>query len=116
MTTTQPKKAKRAILPAKVRNAINTGIYRLGSYFDSIPLDKLTDILDKNGVVLLQEDGTPYEGFFCGADGEARLELGLKESGTELNGFMKYEPVSNALLILNWFKQVTRYDVNTYVS
>lgn len=43
--------------------------------WSSIPLDSMFDKLETNGFIALQEDGTRWQGIFCGAEGRANISL-----------------------------------------
>ena len=50
------------------------------TYFDSIPLGEIKIALADHGLALLQEDYTPWEGFFCGEAGRCSFIMGLAGS------------------------------------
>jgi hypothetical protein len=94
-------------LSSKHRNAINTAIRGLGDYHQKIPLQQIIDILTANNVIILQEDGTPWEGFVmptgeCGETDSAgkskncpfHFELAYKSDGN-----VKYLPCQNQLIM-----------------
>lgn len=68
--------AKPVALPAQKKNAIMRGLHAMGDYFDNIPFTDIEQIFRTNGVVIVQEDGTPWSGFIapCG-------ECGTPEGG-----------------------------------
>ncbi len=43
--------------------------------WSSIPLDSIFDKLEDNGFIPIQEDGTRWQGIFCGAEGRASIDL-----------------------------------------
>ncbi len=55
---------------------INKRLHAMGTvYHDAIPLDRIQHILDSNGFLTIQEDGTEWSGFLLGAEGRAVFEL-----------------------------------------
>jgi hypothetical protein len=95
-------------LKSTVRGKINSQLQRDFSrnYWDSIPLTKIFQILEDNGVVAVQEDGTPWDGFLCGREGSVSIELKSDDIIIE-----------NAMLILQWYKmESSKYELNIYVS
>ena len=50
-------------IPQSIRKRINKEIHGLGSYFVQIPIDRIDEILQRNNVVMLQEDGTRWSGY-----------------------------------------------------
>lgn len=59
---------------AKRRRAVNLFLNELGKkYHDAIPLNRICQNLEKNGFLLLDEDGTPWSGFLVGSQGEAHF-------------------------------------------
>ena len=55
----QPSRA----IPASKRRAINGALQKMGNYFDSIPFTDIQEACMSAGVVIIQEDGTPWSGF-----------------------------------------------------
>lgn len=108
---------KKQKISRKIVTALAIGFVGFGSYHEAIPLDKITEVLNASGLVLLQEDGTAWEGFFCGTEGRAKIEIGHKETATVSPwGPLVYKPVQNAILVIEWFLISTKYDVNVYVG
>ena len=65
---------KRVPLTSYLQHMVNKELNNLGSYFETIPIDIIKNILKKYGIYLVQEDGTPWSGFLtggknCGEDG-----------------------------------------------
>jgi len=45
------------------------------------PLDEIKTKLAADGMFMVQEDGTPWSGIFCGSDGDAGIALsGIERS------------------------------------
>jgi hypothetical protein len=81
-------------------------------YYPTIPVTELFDLLGKYGIVVLQEDGTEFSGFFSGEKGRATIDIGLKSSK---NGEF-YTPFDNCLLVLTWYKISNNYEIVAYIS
>ena len=69
------------------KSKINNEIHKLGNFFQQIPLEQISAILKKYGVIMLQEDGTLWSGFVttqgeCGSDkartGPMHFDLAVK--------------------------------------
>ena len=103
-------------LPAKTRKRLNSAICSIcNRLHDSIPTDQIFGALRREGFVLLQEDGTPWQGMLLGRESRATLPLGkLPEDGPAQYPF----PVQNSVLVLSWYRYDTtgRFDCNAYVS
>ncbi len=87
---------------------INKELVNLGTYHKNIPVDKIFAVLALHEVVVLQEDGTPFQGFFCGEQG--RVGLDIK---------MQYHPfpIKNKRLQVSWYKmQSGNFEVIAYVG
>ena len=100
-----------------MNNEINKLI--TNTYFKSIPLDKIDEILRKNGALLLQEDNTAWSGLLMGRDGRANLDLGdLESARSENRPATFYTPYTNAVLVLMWHKMEVsgNYEITSYVS
>lgn len=74
-------------------------------YFSLIPLADLFAVCAEFGLVAVQEDGEPWSGLLCGAEGRAVIEL-------------RRENEQSRWLSLSWYRlEVTgRYEVTAYVS
>lgn len=105
-------------LDPRTRKAVAQQVYKLGSYHPSIPMAELNAIFAANGLTLLQEDGTAFSGIFCGQEGGSKIELGYLATAepARFGNELVYKPVTNSVLVLNWYKQGARYEINTYLS
>lgn len=106
-------------LNAPLRKRINTELTRLPNYFNDIPLETIEEILEKYGLLILQEDHTPYQGMFLGAEGQAQIDIGYIQTAqqSEDNEVTFYTPIENAALILTWYKmQSGKYEIVSYIS
>jgi len=93
-------------LPAKIKSQINDALHGMGNYHDGIPIQKIGEIMAPFGVVLMNEDNTPFGGFFTGREGRTSIDLAL-------NG----QPVSNSMLVMTWSKMPSnRYEIVAYLS
>lgn len=91
----------RVPLPMSVRRQINNGLQAIGTYHQSIPMGEIISILKSANVILIQEDGTHWEGFVltaaeCGSENAKpfRFELAFK---TDSNA--RYLPCESMLVM-----------------
>ena len=78
------------------------------NYFREFPIDEIDGVLRKNGLMLVQEDGTPWEGFFTGREGRANIELATTDTN---------EIIENCTLALTWYKMGSgKYEIVAYLS
>ena len=105
---------KRNRLDAKERKAATNAIHPLTtSYHNGVPFGETIETLKGLGLIVLQEDNTPWSGFVCGREG--RAALGLAFDGTE-DESGRYEPMNNAL-VFTWCKLDSgRYEFVAYIS
>ena len=54
---------------------INKQLHALPLYSLEIPLQEIFNIVEKKSGMVVQEDGTPWDGFLCGEDGTASFEI-----------------------------------------
>ena len=116
--------AKRLILKAPIKKKINKELINLTTpkgktfYFRQIPLQDIWAILEKYGIVVLQEDGTKWDGFLTGRSAQVYFDIAPIDS--EIEGYSKYRihvPYTNANLALSWYKMSSgNYEINTYVT
>lgn len=82
-------------------------------YFDKIPLKDILAILNRYGVVMLQEDNTPWSGLLLGNDYEDNFILAPASFEKPAN----YVPYQNAMLRMSWHKMPSgKYEIVAYVS
>ena len=108
------------IINGTMKKKINNEIFKYlkPTYFDKIPLQPLFDILDKHGLIPLQEDQTYWDGFLVGGVSKTeRVEfaLGIKSFKDEFN---RYPVITNAELQLTYYKmpQSGKYEIIAYVG
>lgn len=94
-------------LKTSIRQKINKALHPITTvYQDAIPLDDIFACLAREGLIVVDEAGQPWEGFLIGADSHATFDL-------RMNG----EEVNNAALIMSWYRMLSgRWEVNCYVS
>ena len=88
---------------ASVKNSIGRKLHDLTAnrYFTEIPLDQIFDIVNQNGLTVVDEAGDPWSGFLCGSAGEAHFKVA---------GARFY-------LHLSWYTMPSgRYEIVTYIS
>ena len=113
--------SKKVLKPAQ-RNKMNTKIRKIlkPTYFKEIPLDQLFNVLEKEGVVPLQEDNTYWSGLLIGGVDRTQMinfNLGWANEYKKINGMKQFMAISNAVLTMTYFKmQSGKYEVIAYVS
>jgi hypothetical protein len=95
---------------AKDKTKIQKGLYQISKRYSSyIPVDEIEVVLNFSGYHLIQEDGTPWSGIFCGRIGSCHLQIADKDGN-----------VPNHLVCLQWYKQEKvsghSYEINCYLS
>jgi len=84
---------------------------------DSIPFSAIEKILAMQGLVILQEDNTRFEGFLTGSSAQTHFEVGRTSSMRIYRGGTCYIPLSNSLLSMSWYRYNTgRYEVLVYLT
>jgi hypothetical protein len=80
-------------------------------YSKEIPINEIISDFREEGIALLQEDGTEYEGILSGSEGKAKFNLAIVcNNGT-------IDPIDNAMLVLNWYRMESgNYEIVSYVS
>ena len=109
--------APRVTLKAGVKGKINKELSKLETYQKAIPLDKIFKILNKQGVIVLMEDGTPWDGMLLGRTGQEYFDIAPKDSEYLVNKLKTYTPYTNAKLSLSWYKMDSgNYEIISYVG
>ena len=86
-------------------------------YFHSIPLDDIFSVLEKYGLIPLQEDYTQWSGFLTGETGHADIDVGYASSKREKDGITFYTPTRNNMLHLSWYTMPSgKYEVTAYLG
>jgi hypothetical protein len=87
-------------------------------YFPAIPLQDIINILAAQGLIILQEDNTEWDGLLLGRDESVHFDIAPVDSAQKQEWGTTYTPISNAQLILQWYKmdQTGNYEINTYIS
>lgn len=88
-------------------------------HHEGIDMSAIQAALAAAGLIALQEDGTAWQGFFCGREGSARIALGQLDSATPArwnSAESVYTEIDNSLLILTWYKISTKYEIVAYLS
>lgn len=107
-------------LKAAIRRKINKDLSDLTSplyktkYFDKIPLQDIFNILNKYGLIPLQEDNTEWSGLLLGRQAEVNFEISPVDTKNEQDMYIPYE---NTMMRLSWYKmQSGRYEIVCYLS
>ncbi len=119
-------KEGRSTLSSSVKSKLNRAIHDLvtNTYFREIPLDEIIDILEREGILLLQEDFTPWAGFLLGHDEQVYFTLGDKNQikdnyGKDNQGrdLLAYEPYTNAMLAMSYYKMSSgKFEIVAYIT
>ena len=99
------------------RKKINQELFKFvtGKSFKEIPLRDIVNILEKNGVVLLQEDFTPWAGFLLGRNSEDVFLLGDKNKSVSVEWGSQYEPFKDKLF-MSWYELTSgKYEIVLYL-
>lgn len=98
--------SRKTLTPA-LRRKVNKDLFPLGAeYHREIPLDAVFEVLNKHGVIPLQEDYTYWSGFLTGRTGKASIELGW-------SGGL----IVNSVLFLSWYKMESgKYELICYLT
>jgi len=106
--------AKPVKFPTKLRGYLNKQLQKeFGTtYFPSIPLKEIFDVLKKSYVVVVQEDGTPWSGFLMGDKGRDNFEMATLDN---VSG--DYIMIKDSVLVLTWYKMTSgKYEIVIYIS
>jgi hypothetical protein len=94
-------------MDTKTKRTINHKLYDLtyNTYFDSIPLDKITTIFAESTVDIVDEAGNKWEGLLLGRNSHTTFAL------KEINKVLKF------VLYLSWYRMPSgRYEIVAYLS
>ena len=102
-------------LPPNVRKKINAELHPMGTtYHAEIPLGDIQKILEKYGLIMLQEDRTKWSGFLLGRNSQGFFDLGYKETADE---DARYTRIDNTTLNLSWYKMPSgKYEIIAYLG
>jgi hypothetical protein len=109
----QADMTKSITLNAKEAKALTKNIehaFRV-NYFDGIPLSLLKTELLSSGYMLMDEDGSEWEGIFCGNTGRTVFKI-AKHISTNI-----YIPVDNRVIVFTWYAMGNgRMEIVCYLS
>jgi hypothetical protein len=117
-----PESMSKKTLKAGDRKKMNTQIQKLlkPTYFKQIPLSDIFKILEKSGIVPLQEDNTYWSGLLIGGSDRTEMvhfNLGWKNESKKVHSMDMYQAIPNAVLTMTYYKmQSGKYEVIAYVS
>ena len=90
------------------------------NYYKEIPVGLVQKALEDNGFTLVDDDGTKFNAFFCGEQGNAKLNYALITSFDQAmyKGVGAFKNVvGNSSVIISWFKMESgKYEINVYAS
>jgi hypothetical protein len=97
-------------ISAKNKTKIQNGLHRISkTYHSYIPVDEIECVLNSAGYHLIQEDGEPWSGIFCGRNSDCHLQFADAEGN-----------VPKHLIALQWYLQEKvssrSYEINCYMS
>ena len=91
----------------KIRQHINDGLGILNGVRDDLPFDSINKLFHSFGLKLVQEDGTDFEAFLTGTEGQIKIPVAEVNIDNTVGNF----------LVANWFRYATgRFDLNCYLS
>jgi hypothetical protein len=84
-------------------------------------------VLEKRGIVVLQEDNTKFSGFFLGENAQTYFPVApigskhwirtVKGNVYDANTYEGYTPFKNSALTLSWYKMPSgKYEITTYIG
>jgi hypothetical protein len=117
-----PAWVSKKVLKVGDRKKINKDLQKIlkQTYFKSIPLDRMFKVLEKHGIVAIQEDNTYWSGFLMGGVKNTEMvnfNLGYKNEYKEEHGIKRYMAVSNAVLTMTYYKMPSgKFEVIGYIS
>ena len=87
---------------------INKSLSALGSYHPEVPLNEIFECVNAQYGTPVQEDGTPWQGMLCGAQGQTTIPVVWVDGSKPM------------YLHLLWYKMDTRtgyrYEIVAYIS
>ena len=106
-------------LAQSIKNKIGKDLDKINKqiYHRGVPLNDIFAILERHGVVALQEDGTKWSGILAGGIKDtAKATFDLGDASTKDGN--TYTPYTNAALALTYYKMPTSgmYEVVVYIS
>lgn len=110
---------KATLLSPTLRNKVNDALSskKLGSYFAFMPMKKIQEILKKYGILMVQSDGTEWEGFISAGSGYQKemIDIAFLDSKNEEG---VYSIINNSALVLGWEKMEHngKLEVTCYLS
>ena len=88
------------------RNRINKGFSaRIASYENEVPMSTIMEVVAEHGGMCVDEAGDKWSGFFCGADGQASIEV-------------KFQEMKSMWVNISWHKMEHsgRYEMVVYIT
>lgn len=109
-----------------IKNAINRDLKKINdqTYFASIPISDIFNILKKYGVIAVQKDGTEWEGFLMGGINKTEqvyfnvADMNVKEDAGIFKTVYRYTNIFlNTQLALSYYKMPSgKYEIITYLT
>lgn len=118
-----PAWVSKKVLKVGERKKINMDLQKIlkKTYFKQIPLKDMFKVLEKHGIVPLQEDNTYWSGLLIGGVKNTEMvnfNLGWKNETADDRGVKRYMAVPNSVLVMSYYKmpESGNYEVIGYVS
>lgn len=117
-----PDWISKKILKVSDRKKINKDLQKLlaPTYFKKIPLNDMFKVLEKHGLVPIQEDNKYFDGFLIGGVKDTvmvNFNLGWKNELVDDKGIKKYMAVPNAFLTMSYHKMPSgKWEIIGYIS
>jgi hypothetical protein len=93
-------------IKAAERRKLSNTLYEISKVrHTGIPIDDIESTLNKIGYHMIQEDGTPWSGIFCGSEGNCYIQIANEDGNVPKN-----------LICLSWYNQYITYEINVYLS
>ena len=110
-------------LNAKVKKDINGDLHDISTkYHTELPIDEIFGVLEKRGIVVLQEDNTKFSGFFLGENAQTYFPIAPVGSKNIPHLYVSgdnefYVPFKNSALTMSWYRMPSgKYEITTYIG
>jgi len=110
---------KKIALTPSIKNKINKGLHSLGNFHETIPVEKIQEVLNIYDIMIVEEDGSKASFFLMG-----EAECGSKEADSQRATFhLAIKGPDNAymmtknIIYMTWCKmQSGKYEIVMYAS
>lgn len=102
-------------IPTNIRQKINNKLAGFNQYYHSIPFNEIISLLKTENIILVQEDGTVWEGIVMAPKGVSQqpfhFQLAMKRDGD-----VKFMPCNNLLVLSVHRMESGKLEITTYIS